>query len=86
MKSKTTCLVLCLIVVYGGVGFGQSRSETQQRENSKRQEGSLRRSLPSVSELIEKFDKNHDDNLSINEITDERFRRNFKRWDSDEDA
>lgn len=42
-----------------------------------------RRSLPSVSELIKRLDKNSDGKLTRSEVTQQPYTRVFSRWDSD---
>src|SRR5947199_278525 len=42
--------------------------------------------LPTVNELIQRFDKNGDGALTKVEVTDAMFRQNFDRWDANGDG
>jgi hypothetical protein len=79
------CCVLAGAVVLLSVAWAWGQQE--KRGGNPTQPGKAGRgALPTVSELIERFDRNGDGSLTKEEVTDATFRQNFERWDADGDG
>ncbi len=82
------CCVIASVIVLVGAGFalGQQDVKPADRNVPRQTRGGGRGGIPSVSDLVKRFDENGDSKLTKDEVTQPPFSRNFTRWDSNQDG
>ena len=87
MLLRKRFAIACAIVLVGvGSGFGQPGNGRGSQDQPRQAGGGGRGGLPSVSDLVQRFDENRDGELTKDEVTQPPFSRNFARWDVDKDG
>ena len=86
MPGRCRVIAGLIILVAPGFALGRQDNRPGDRSAPRQMGGVARGGLPSVSDLIKRFDKNGDGNLTKDEVTQPPFSRNFTRWDSNQDG
>jgi len=86
MLGRYRVIAGLIILVGAGFALGQQDNGAGDRRSPRQAGGDARGGIPSVSDLIKRFDKNGDGHLTKDEVTQAPFSRNFTRWDGDQDG
>jgi hypothetical protein len=83
LLQKSWFLATVIVLLTTVCSWGQQKKGASDRP---RPGTAGRGALPSVSELIQRFDKNGDGALTKEEVTETMFQQNFDRWDTNGDG